>query len=98
MGVKTNNQAEYKALLTALETAVELQAERVTCHLDSELVVKQLTGEYHVKNTELVKLWQQVQKLKKKFREVTFVNVPRTNIVIQKVDELVNLTLDKEMH
>jgi ribonuclease HI len=64
--------------------------------LDSELVVKQLSGEYRVKNIELVTLWQKVQEIKKKFREVKFVNVPRTHVVIQKVDELVNLTLDKE--
>ncbi len=96
VGVNTNNQAEYKALLEALETAAVLQAENVTCYLDSELVVKQLMGEYRVKNRELARLWQMVQEAKKKFREVTFVNVPRAHVGIQKVDELVNLTLDKQ--
>lgn len=96
VGVNTNNQAEYKALLAALETAASLKAEIVTCHLDSELVVKQLSGEYRVRNRELKPLWQKVQEFKKKFGKVTFVNVPRTHYVIREVDKLVNLTLDKE--
>ena len=96
VGVSTNNQAEYKALLVALETAASLKAEKVTCHLDSELVVKQLSGEYRVKNKELKQLWQTVQEFKKRFSEIKFVNVPRTHSVIQEVDKLVNLTLDEE--
>jgi ribonuclease HI len=96
VGVSTNNQAEYKALLAALETAALLKVEKVTCHLDSELVVKQLSGEYRVKNRELKQLWQAVQEFKKRFSEIRFVNVPRSHNVIQEVDKLVNLTLDKE--
>jgi len=96
VGVCTNNQAEYKALLAALETVAALKTETVTCHLDSELVVKQLSGEYRVKNKELKQLWQKVQEIKKQFSEAKFVNVPRSHRVIQKVDKLVNLTLDAE--
>ncbi len=96
MGVGTNNQAEYKALLIALETAASLKAEKVTCHLDSELVVKQLSGEYRVKNKKLMELWQRVQELKKRFSEVKFVNVPRTHPVIVEVDRLVNAALDRQ--
>lgn len=96
VGVCTNNQAEYRALLAALEAAEALNAVRITCHLDSELVVKQLTGEYRVKNKELKQLWTTVEEYKKRFTEVKFVNVPRTHSVIQEVDRLVNLTLDKK--
>ena len=96
IGVCTNNQAEYQALMAALETAVELKTESVTCHLDSELVVKQLSGEYRVKNKELRQLWQKVQELKDRFTEVKFVNVPRTHRIIQQADNLVNLILDTE--
>ncbi len=96
IGVSTNNQAEYEALLAALKTAASLKAEKVTCHLDSELVVKQLSGEYRVRNKDLKELWKTVQEIKKKFSEIKFVNVPRTHSVIQEVDKLVNLTLDKE--
>jgi len=92
----TNNQAEYLALIAALETAANLKAETVICHLDSELVVKQLTGEYRIKNKELKVLWQKVKELTKQFNEVQFVNVPRTHPVIREADKLVNLTLDSK--
>jgi len=94
VGVCTNNQAEYKALLAALESAAAHKADSVTCHLDSELVVKQVTGEYRVKNEELKELWRRVQEAKKRFNEVKFVNVPRSHRIIQEADRLVNLTLD----
>lgn len=94
IGVCTNNQAEYQALLAALETASILKAEVLKCHLDSELVVKQLSGEYRVKNQELRLLWQKVQEMKKQFKEITFVNVPRSHRIIQEADKLVNLALD----
>jgi len=73
-----------------------LQAEEVVCHLDSQLVAKQLTGEYSVKNSELRKLWRKVQELRKRFKKVSFISVPRTNIQIQKADALVNKALDEE--
>jgi len=94
IGLRTNNQAEYEALTAALESALALSAEEVTCHLDSELVAKQLLGEYAVKNRELRKMWNKVQELKRHFKKVSFKNVPRTNNQIQKVDALVNETLD----
>src|SRR3989304_6785930 len=75
IGLHTNNQAEYQALIAALESATTLNAEEITCHLDSELVTKQLTGEYKVKNTELRQEWKKVQELKKNFKQVTFINV-----------------------
>jgi ribonuclease HI len=97
IGSCTNNQAEYEALIAALESALALNAEEVTCHLDSELVAKQLTGEYTVKNLELKEMWNKVQELNKHFKKVSFINVPRTNNYIQKVDKLVNETLDEEL-
>ena len=96
IGLRTNNQAEYEALIMALESAVTLGAEEVTCHLDSELVTKQLNGEYAMKNSELQKLWSKVYKLRKRFQKASFVSVPRGNSNIQKADKLVNETLDKE--
>jgi len=94
IGLRTNNQAEYEALIAALESAVALGAEEVACHLDSELVAKQLTGEYVVKNVELRKLWSKVQELERQFKKINFINVPRTSSQIQKADKLVNETLD----
>jgi ribonuclease HI len=97
IGSRTNNQAEYEAVIAALESAAALHVDEVVCHIDSELVVKQLTGEYTVKNAALRKLWNKVQELSRCFRKVSFTNVPRTNIQIQKADALVNEALDREL-
>ena len=97
IGLRTNNQAEYEALIAALESVVSLKAEEIVCHLDSELVVKQLTGEYTVKNPELKNLWRKVIELNRRFKNVSFISVPRTNRQIQKADALVNEALDKEL-
>lgn len=96
IGVHTNNQAEYEALLMALKFASDKKAQEIVCHLDSELVVKQLKGEYTVKNHELKQLWRKVQELKKCFLKISFVNVPRSNPQIQRADALVNKTLDED--
>jgi ribonuclease HI len=96
LGLRTNNQAEYEALIAALQFASTVNAEEVICHLDSELVAKQLTGEYTVKNSELRKLWRKIQELSRCFKKVRFISVPRSNIQIQKADVLVNEVLDEE--
>jgi len=95
IGTCTNNQAEYNALNAALQFAIEAKAEEVVCHLDSELVVKQLNGEYSVKNFELQKLWRKARELGGSLKKVRFVNVPRSNPYISRADALVNKTLDE---
>ena len=94
LGVRTNNQAEYEALLVALQSASEFDGDEVQCYLDSELVVKQLNGQYKVRNENLRVLWLKVQKYKQRFRKVSFTYIPRTNPRIQEVDRLANLALD----
>ena len=96
IGNRTNNQAEYEALLMALKFAADQKTKEVLCHLDSELVAKQLNGQYAVKNYELQKLNHQVQILKRCFDKIGFVNVPRSHPQIQRADALVNKTLDDE--
>jgi ribonuclease HI len=97
LGSRTNNQAEYEALIEALESAIALNAEEVICHLDSQLVTKQITGEYRVKNPELRKLWHKAQELISTFKKTSFISVPRANPQIQKADALVNEALDKQL-
>jgi ribonuclease HI len=94
LGKRTNNQAEYEGLIAALKTAAALGALDVVCHLDSELVGKQLTGEYRVKNVELQKLWKKTRELTQCFKKISFINVPRTNPYIRKADQLLNQELD----
>jgi len=95
VGIRTNNQAEYEALISALESASKLTDEEVTCCMDSQLVVKQLNGEYQVRNPTLKTLWLKVQELKQSFQRITFKSVPRTDIHIKQVDLLANQALDR---
>ena len=95
LGRHTNNQAEYEALIAALQAAVVFGSNDVVCHLDSELVCKQMTGEYKVKNPDLRKLYNRAIELRRSFRKISFVNVPRTDRFIQKADRLVNERLDE---
>jgi len=93
VGFGTNNQAEYKALISALDAVSKMESQEVVCYLDSELIVKQLNGEYQVKHPNLRKLWLQVQDLKKSFEKISFLHVPRTEKHIEEVDSLANQTL-----
>ena len=96
VGKRTNNQAEYEALLMALRYAAEQKAEEVTCYLDSELVAKQLTGQYQVRNAELQLLNRQAKTLLVNFKKVIFISVPREHPNISRADALVNQTLDRQ--
>ena len=91
----TNNIAEYESLIKALELAIKFGKE-VTCILDSELVIKQLLGEYKVKNPNLMKLFQRVQKAQDKFDKVKYLHASRWDKFQQIADELVNMELDKQ--
>ncbi len=94
IGRMTNNQAEYTALVRALEHALELGAEnRVIVHSDSELLVKQMRGEYRVKNEDLRDLSEQARALTRRFRGgVTFRHVRREEN--SRADALGNEALD----
>jgi ribonuclease HI len=95
IGRATNNVAEYSALIHALERAAQERAERVTLHSDSELMIKQMRGEYRVKNPELQELYHEAMILCKNFPGgVEFKYVPRSQN--SRSDELCNLALDGE--
>jgi len=91
----TNNVAEYEALIKALELASKFSDE-VTCVLDSELVVKQLLGEYKVRNQHLLPLFLKVQKLQENFKKIKYQHVRRDDKFQILADELVNEELDKK--
>ena len=96
LGIRTNNQAEYEALNMGLEYALNSGAEEVICYLDSELVGRQMKGEYSVKNLELRKLYLKAHAIRIQFKKAEFYNVNRSNSFIQKADALVNKTLDQQ--
>jgi ribonuclease HI len=93
LGKMTNNQAEYTALVRALEHALRLgPAHHLVVHSDSELMVKQMKGEYKVKNEELRDLYQQALRLAGKFKQVTLKHVRREHN--KRADQLCNDALD----
>jgi len=93
LGVKTNNQAEYLAIIKALELALKYGSE-IQCYSDSELMINQLLGRYAIKNEELKKLIQAVKEKEKMFKKVKYTHVKRNNLFIKQVDKLVNNALD----
>lgn len=94
LGQATNNIAEYTALLKALEKAAEMSLDRLHIHSDSELLVKQMNGEYRVKNLDLKTLYDNAQDLLNKFKSVRLTHVRREQN--KRADELCNIALDGE--
>lgn len=94
IGITTNNQAEYQALLAGLRLALERGITHLQCSLDSELVVKQLNGEYRVKDLGIQKQFVKVWNLRSSFRLLTFSAIPRAQN--KEADRLVNQALDRQ--
>ncbi len=88
----TNNFAEYAGLINGLKYLLKSGVSNATAYLDSELVVKQVNGEYKVKDENIKLLHAQVAELKAKFRNIAFVHVRREENKI--ADKLVNIVLD----
>lgn len=95
LGERTNNQAEYEALIEGLRRAKGLGATSVTCFLDSELLVEQMSGRYKVKNRDLALLFVKAWNLKTEIGDVTFQHIPRE--LNKEADRLVNQAIDQEM-
>ncbi len=94
IGITTNNQAEYQALRRGLERLLQLNAKTVHVFMDSELVVKQMRGEYKVKNRDLWPIYESLVELSKKFKKVHFNHVPRE--LNKQADSEVNRILDEQ--
>lgn len=94
IGEKTNNQAEYAAIIKGLELAKE-KADIVECYLDSQLVVNQAKGVYKVKNSDIRELLFKLKTNEAPFKEVTYTLIPREQN--KEADKLVNEALDEEL-
>ena len=92
IGVATNNVAEYRALIAGLEKAAALGLPEVEVVSDSELLVKQMTGEYRVKNEALQGLSLQASRLAREIGKVSYTAVRREQNEL--ADRLVNEALD----
>ena len=93
IGVATNNVAEYRALLAGLERAAELGVDELEVVSDSELLVKQMRGEYKVKNAALRELWEEAGRLARRLDRVEYTAVRREHNEL--ADALVNEALDR---
>lgn len=94
IGVATNNTAEYAALLALLEHVVPLQPDLLTVRSDSELLVKQMRGEYRVKDPKLLVLHAAARRLVAGLPQVVFEHVPREEN--RAADALANLAMDRQ--
>lgn len=92
IGEATNNVAEYEALRQGLTHALDEGVTKLACYLDSELVVKQLKGQYRVKNEGLKPLYEKVVALASRFAEISFTHVRREKN--KDADKLVNQAID----
>jgi ribonuclease HI len=92
IGVATNNVAEYSALIAGLEKALELGIDEVEVVSDSELLVKQMTGQYRVKNAALRELSTRAARLARQLQAVSYKAVRREHNEL--ADRLVNEALD----
>jgi len=92
LGRKTNNEAEYSAVIEGLRLAGELGWKKVLIRLDSELVYNQLKGNYRIKNSRLKKYYELIRELMSGFDDVLFERIDRSKN--KEVDKLANMVLD----
>ena len=92
IGVATNNVAEYRALIKAVEMVAALGADRVEFLLDSELIVKQMNGDYRVRNPKMQALFAEARAGTARIPRVSFRHVPREEN--HRADALANQALD----
>jgi ribonuclease HI len=92
IGEATNNVAEYHALIAGLKAAADDGFDELSVKLDSELLVRQMTGAYKVKSPHLKPLHEQARTLVARFANVRFQHVPRA--LNRRADELCNKALD----
>ena len=92
LGEYTNNFAEYMAVIRALEICTSHPVKEIDFLCDSQLLVRQMSGEYKVKSEQIIPLYEQVKKLVRKFGRVDFHHVRRE--LNKEADALANQALD----
>jgi len=92
IGETTNNNAEYNALICGLEEALNLKAEEAVVYIDSELVAKQLNGEYRVKNKDIKPLFERALTALKRFKSFEIKHIDRSKN--KEADRLVNKAIN----
>ncbi len=95
IGITTNNVAEYRALVEGLKRALKRKCTPVEVRADSELIVRQMLGEYKVKHENLKRFFEEAQALKARFKGFKIAHVPREEN--RRADELANQALDEAL-
>lgn len=95
LGINTNNYAEYRGLIAAISKALELKADEVEFIMDSELVIKQMRGEYKVKSPNIMNLHEDAKALSSLIPNVRFTHVKRENQFVSRADALLNAEMDR---
>jgi|TARA_B100001971_G_C18178253_1_gene531181 ribonuclease HI len=95
IGEATNNVAEYRALIKALELVAKYTRYEVQVFMDSEFVIKQISGIYRIKAKHLYPLFQEVKNCERAFEKVTYNHVNRGSKFQIMADQLVNEALDE---
>jgi ribonuclease HI len=96
IGYATNNQAEYLALIKGLDLASKRGAVNLEVYSDSELLIRQMNGEYKVRNPHLRKLYGQVKNLEKGFKKITYRHISRKQNYL--ADKLANEAIYSSNH
>jgi len=91
IGIKTNNQSEYSAVIFGMEEALKLEIEQISIFGDSQIVINQINGIYKIKSDKLMDLHKEANKLKIQFKYIDFNHVPREKN--KRADELSNIAL-----
>ena len=94
LGEGTNNYAEYRGLIMAVREAIRIGDDSVEFIMDSELVVKQMTGEYKVRSESLRSLHSDAVSLMSQIKNASILHVKRENPMISRADALLNIELD----
>ena len=97
LGVHTNNYAEYRGLIAAINKAEELGAEEAEFVMDSQLVIRQMTGEYRVKNPDMAVLHADAESLASLIPKVSYRNVRRSEEFVPRADALLNAEMDRNV-
>jgi len=95
IGKETNNIAEYRGLIAGIAKAIDLKADEVEFIMDSELVIKQMRGEYKVKSPNLIDIHHDAKSLVSGIRKIKFTHVKRENKMISRADALLNEEMDR---
>ncbi len=94
IGIATNNQAEYTAMLLWVRRSIEIGADRIHAFADSELMIHQLTGKYKIKNPELKKIAEEIQAIIREWGgQIKFTHIRREFNI--EADRLSNVAMDQ---